>query len=70
MENREKTEREQRENSETQKKERDIYIYICRRVSFGTTFLPFQELETVPPKKKIILTAARSKSRVRNRPTG
>ena len=28
------------------------YIYICRRVSFGTTFLAFQELETVPPKKK------------------
>ena len=26
-----------------------IYIYICRRVSFGTTFLAFQELETVPP---------------------
>ena len=25
------------------------YIYICRRVSFGTTFLAFQELETVPP---------------------
>ena len=33
-------------------------------------FLPFQELETVPPKQQIILTAATNKSRVRNRTTG
>ena len=32
-----------------------IYIYACRRVSFGTTSLPFQELETVPPFKKSYL---------------
>ena len=28
-----------------------IYIYICRRVSFGTTFLPFRCPGTVPHKK-------------------
>ena len=46
------------------------YIYICRRVIFGTIFGLSRVRNSTTFKKKIILTAARSKSRVRNRPTG
>ena len=48
-----------------------IYIYIyARELVLVPLFWPYQESGTVPHKKKIILTAASSKSRVRNRPTG
>ena len=44
-----KQERKKEKNDRERERDTYIYIYICRRVTFSTTFLPFPELETVPP---------------------